>query len=96
MNFDIFAAMFQMSAPSILMNYRTNCLQNFISNQKFHKIISLKGHKDLHEPYSKSCTPNIQDLRSMEVQLRLMQLMHFPFWITHQPSVEYNPKREFN
>ena len=40
----------------------------------------MKGHKDLHEPYSKSCTPNIQDLRLMEVQLRLMQLMHFPFF----------------
>ena len=65
MNFDIFTAIFQMPAPSILTNYRTNCFQNFISSQKFHKkfhkIISLKGHKDLHEPYSKSCIPNIQD-----------------------------------
>ena len=23
-----------------------------------------------------------------------MQLMHFPFWITHQPSVEINPKEK--
>ena len=66
-NFDIFTAIIQMSATIVQTIDQTVFKILFLAKNSikfplnFHRIISLKGHKGLHGPYSKSYTPRFLD-----------------------------------